>query len=73
MVVETKNEIFAKQVKDFMKQNSVYFIRNNERFRTKLKMNRRQLSYAIRYLEKIGFLVSWNEKVYQISNGKQYF
>jgi hypothetical protein len=73
MVVETKNEIFAKQVKDFMKQNSVYFIRNNERFRTKLRMNRRQLSYAIRYLEKIGFLVSWNEKVYQISNGKQYF
>ena len=69
MVVETKNEIFAKQVKDFMKQNSVYFIRNNERFRTKLKMNRRQLSYAIRYLEKIGFLVPWNEKVYQISNG----
>jgi hypothetical protein len=73
MTVDTKNEIFAKQVKDFMKQNSVYFIRNNERFRTKLKMNRRQLSYAIRYLEKIGFLVSWNEKVYQISNGKQYF
>jgi hypothetical protein len=69
MTVETNNEIFAKQVKDFMKQNSVYFIRNNERFRTKLKMNRRQLSYAIRYLEKIGFLVSWNEKVYQISNG----
>ena len=69
MTVEIKNEIFAKQVKDFMKQNSVYFIRNNERFRTKLKMNRRQLSYAIRYLEKIGFLVSWNEKVYQISNG----
>jgi len=69
MAVETNNEIFAKQVKDFMKQNSVYFIRNNERFRNKLKMNRRQLSYAIRYLEKIGFLVSWNEKVYQISNG----
>jgi hypothetical protein len=69
MTIETKNEIFAKQVKDFMKQNSVYFIRNNERFRTKLRMNRRQLSYAIRYLEKIGFLVSWNEKVYQISNG----
>ncbi len=69
MVVQTPKEVFAKQVKDFMKQNSVYFIRNNERFRTKLKMNRRQLSYAIRYLEKIGFLVSWNEKVYQKSNG----
>ena len=69
MSAETQKEFFAKQVKDFMKQNSVYFIRNNERFRTKLKMNRRQLSYAIRYLEKIGFLVSWNEKVYQISNG----
>ena len=69
MKADTQKEFFAKQVKDFMKQNSVYFIRNNERFRTKLKMNRRQLSYAIRYLEKIGFLVSWNEKVYQISNG----
>ncbi len=69
MVVQPQKEVFAKQVKDFMKQNSVYFIRNNERFRTKLKMNRRQLSYAIRYLENIGFLVSWNEKVYQISNG----
>jgi len=69
MSAETQKEFFAKQVKTFMKQNSVYFIRNNERFRTKLKMNRRQLSYAIRYLEKIGFLVSWNEKVYQISNG----
>ena len=69
MEVQKQKEIFAKQVKQFMKENDVYFIRNNERFRTKLKMNRRQLSYAIRYLEKIGFLVSWNEKVYQISNG----
>jgi len=69
MIVQKQNEIYAKQVKEFMKQNDVYFIRNNERFRTKLNMNRRQLSYAIRYLEKIGFLVSWNEKVYQISNG----
>ena len=69
MSAETQKELFAKQVKAFMKQNSVYFIRNNERFRSKLNMNRRQLSYAIRYLEKIGFLVSWNEKVYQISNG----
>ena len=69
MVVQNEKEIYAEQVKEFMKQNDVYFIRNNERFRSKLKMNRRQLTYAIRYLEKIGFLVSWNEKVYQISNG----
>jgi hypothetical protein len=69
MIVQKQKEIYAKQLKEFMKQNEVYFIRNNERFRTKLKMNRRQLSYAIRYLEKIGFLISWNDKVYQISNG----
>ena len=69
MIVLKQKDIYGKQVKKFMKQNDLHFIRNNERFRTKLKMNRKQLSYAIRYLEKIGFLKSWNNKVYQTSHG----
>ncbi len=68
MMYRKQGSINAKQVKKFMKQNEVHFIRNNERFRTKLKMNQKQLSYAIRYLEKTGFLESWNDKVYQISH-----
>ena len=66
---QKQKDIYAEQVKRFMKQKDVRFIRNNERFRTKLKLNRKQLSYAIRYLEKTGFLESWNDKVYQISHG----
>ena len=68
-MIQKQKDIYAKQVKKFMKQKDVRFIRNNERFRTKLKLNRTQLSYAIRYLEKTGFLESWNDKVYQISHG----
>jgi len=60
-------DMFGKQVKKFMKQNDIYFIRNNEKYRTKLKLNQRQLYIAIKYLEKSGFLKSWNGKVYQIS------
>lgn len=51
-----------------MKENDNYFIRNNERFREKLKMNKKQLACALKYLEKTGFLEPWNNKVYQISN-----
>ena len=68
MMIQKQKDIYAKQVKKFMKQKDVRFIRNNERFRTKLKLNQKQLSYAIRYLEKTGFLESWNDKVYQISH-----
>jgi len=68
MMYGKQGSINAKQVKKFMKQNEVHFIRNNERFRTKLKMNQKQLSYAIRYLEETGFLKSWNDRVYQISH-----
>jgi hypothetical protein len=68
-MIQKQKDIYAETVKSFMKQKDVRFIRNNERFRTKLKLNRKQLSYAIRYLEKTGFLKSWNDKVYQISTG----
>ena len=69
MIVRKQKDVYAKQVKKFMKQNGLHFIRNNERFRAKLKMNRKQLSDTIRYLEKIGFLKSWNNRIYQISHG----
>jgi hypothetical protein len=68
MRVRKPKDVYAKQVKKFMKQNELHFIRNNKRFRTKLKMNRKQLSYAIQYLEKAGFLKSWSDKVYQMSH-----
>lgn len=66
VILKQKNT-YGRQVKKFMKQNDLHFIRNNEKFRTKLNMNRKQLTYAIRYLEKTGFLKSWNSKVYQKS------
>jgi hypothetical protein len=61
-----QKDIYVKQVKKFIKQNDLHFIRNNERFRAKLNMNRAQLSLAIRYLKKIGYLQNWNKKVYKI-------
>jgi hypothetical protein len=66
MIVQKQKDIYVKQVKKFIKQNELNFIRNNERFRTKLKMNQSQLSSAIRYLKKTGYLKPWNKKVYQI-------
>lgn len=59
---------YAKQVKKFMKENHLYFIRNNERFRRQLGLNRSQLSYAFKSLKETGFLEPWNGKVYQIAN-----
>ena len=53
MIVQKQKDIYVKQVKKFIKQNELNFIRNNERFRTKLKMNQSQLSSAIRYLKKL--------------------
>jgi hypothetical protein len=60
----------AIQVKKYMKVHHLYFIRNNERYRKKLGMNRKQLYYAIQYLNKIGFLEPRNRKIYQILNSK---
>jgi hypothetical protein len=68
MEVQKQMSIYAKQVKKFMLHNNIHFIRNNEKFRTELNMNRRQLSYAIRYLQKNGFLKSWNDKVYKLDH-----
>jgi hypothetical protein len=60
--------ICANEVKNFIKQNDLSFIRNNNRIRKRLNMNKRQLSIAIRHLEKTGYLKPWNKKVFKISN-----
>ena len=56
---------YAKEVKKYMRQHRLNFIRNNERVRNKLGMNRKQLSYTLQYLNKTGFLEPWNHKIYQ--------
>jgi len=58
----------AKQVKKYMKQHNHYFIRNNERYRKELGINQHRLSDVLKYLNKIGFLESWNHKIYQIKH-----
>ena len=68
MLNQEKKEIYAQQVKKFMKKNDLYFIRNNERIRKKLRMNHIELTYALQYLNKIGFLEPWSNKVYQLSH-----
>jgi hypothetical protein len=68
MLNPEKKKILGRQVKKFMKKNDLYFIRNNEKIRKKLKMNQIELTYAIRYLNKKGFLEPWNDKVYQVSH-----
>jgi hypothetical protein len=61
---QIKNQ--SKQVKRLMEEHRYFFIRNNEKFRKRLEMNQRQLSYTLNYLNKIGFLKPWNRKIYQI-------
>lgn len=66
MATTNKKYWYAVQVKNHMEKNGNYFIRNNERVRKQLKMNKKQLTYAIQYLKKIGFLEPWSNKVYKI-------
>ena len=61
---QIKNQ--SKQVKRLMKEQNYFFIRNNEKFRKKLEMNRRQLSFTLNYLNRTGFLKPWSRKIYQI-------
>ena len=65
----SKNQKYwhAVQVKKYMKKNGNYFIRNNKIFRKKLGMNQAQLTHALHYLNKTGFLEPWNKKIYQIT------
>jgi hypothetical protein len=67
MITTNQKYCYAEQVKNYMKKNGNYFIRNNERVRNKLEMNKKQLTYAIQYLKKIGFLEPWSNKVYKIT------
>jgi len=61
---QIKNQ--SKQVKRLMKEQHYCFIRNNEKFRKQLEMNRRQLSYILKYLNRTVFLKPWSQKIYQI-------
>ena len=61
---QIKNQ--SKQVKRLMKEQQYFFIRNNDKFRKQLEMNRRQLTLTIKYLNKTGFLKPWSRKIYQI-------
>jgi hypothetical protein len=65
-----KNQIYwyGEKIKKHMKENGNNYIRNNGTFRKKLEMNKKQLSFALKYLEKTGFLEPWSNKVYQKSN-----
>ena len=56
----------SKQVKRLMKEQQYFFIRNNDKFRKQLEMNRRQLSYTLKYLNETGFLKPWSRKIFQI-------
>jgi hypothetical protein len=57
----------AEQVKKFMDERQMSFIRNNERIRKQLDMNLHQLARALKYLVKNGFLEQWNKKLFHIS------
>lgn len=56
----------AKQVKKYMKEHHLHFIRNNDRFRKEFEMNRHQFSYVLKYLVNVGFLEPRDKKIYQI-------
>jgi hypothetical protein len=68
MVATNQKYWHAVQVKNYMKKNGNYYIRNSERVRKQLEMNKRQLSHAIQYLKKIGFLEPWNNRIYKIKH-----
>ena len=60
------------QLKKFMKENGLIFIKNNERRRRQLRMNKKQLTNVLQYLNKTGYLEPRNEsssrnKIYKIS------
>jgi len=61
---QIKNQ--SNQVKRLMKEQKYFFIRNNEKFRKQLEMNHIQLSDALKFLIKTGFLKPWSRKIYQI-------
>jgi hypothetical protein len=61
---QIKNQ--SKQVKSLMKKQNYFFIKNNTKFRTQLEMNQIELLYALKYLNKTGFLKPWSHKIYQI-------
>jgi hypothetical protein len=57
---------YATHVKKYMIKKGNYYIKNNERTREQLNMNKKQLTYGIKYLENNGFLKPWSKKVYKL-------
>ena len=57
---------YAAHVKQYMLKNGSYFIKNNERTREQLNLNKKQLTYGIKYLENNGILQPWSKKVYKL-------
>mgnify|MGYP005809752303 CR=1 FL=1 len=68
MLNKKEKEIYARQVKCFMEENNLRFIKNNQRIRKQLKMNHIVLACVLQYLNQNGFLEPWNDKVYQVSH-----
>jgi hypothetical protein len=50
----------AKILKKFIRENGIVFIKNNERRRKELGINKRQLTIVLKYLTKTGYLELWN-------------
>lgn len=65
---ENKIKNQAEQIKKYMEERQLSFIRNNERFRNELEMNKHNLTFVLKYLKSKGFLEPWNKKLYHISN-----
>ena len=57
---------YAAHVKQYMIKKGNYFIKNNERTREQLNLNKKQLTYGIKHLENNGFLQPWSKKVYKL-------
>lgn len=72
MTITNQKYWYAVKVKNYMKKNGSYYIRNNEIFRKKLHMSTKQLSFALQYLKKNGFLEPWSNKVYQITRNSKH-
>jgi hypothetical protein len=66
--MKSTNQIYryAAHVKKYMIKNGNYYIRNNERTREQLNLNKKQLTYGIKYLENNGVLTPWSKKVYKL-------
>ena len=66
MKIANQRYRYAAHVKQYMIKKGNYFIKNNERTREQLNLNKKQLTYGIKYLENNGILQPWSKKVYKL-------